>query len=110
MFLTAQGRPWQKEDASSPLCFKVKALVRRLGINGRKGLGIYTLRHCFETVAGESRDQAAVDHVMGRSRDDMASVHREGISDERLRAVTDHVHSWLFPPEQKGKKAPERSE
>jgi integrase len=54
VFLTAQGRPWHKEDASSPLCFKVKALLKALGINGRKGLGIYTLRHCFETVAGES--------------------------------------------------------
>jgi hypothetical protein len=26
----------------------------------------------------------------------MASVYRERISDERLKAVTDHVHGWLF--------------
>jgi hypothetical protein len=26
----------------------------------------------------------------------MASVYRERISDERLRAVTDHVRAWLF--------------
>ena len=27
----------------------------------------------------------------------MSSVYREGISDERLKAVTDHVRNWLFP-------------
>ena len=26
----------------------------------------------------------------------MASVYREGISDERLKAVTEHVRTWLF--------------
>jgi hypothetical protein len=26
----------------------------------------------------------------------MSSIYRERISDERLRAVTDHVHAWLF--------------
>jgi integrase len=99
VFLTAQGRPWHKDDASSPLCFKVKTLLRKLDINGRKGLGIYTLRHVFETVAGESRDQAAVDRIMGHARDDMASVYREGISDARLRAVADHVRAWVFAPQ-----------
>jgi hypothetical protein len=28
----------------------------------------------------------------------MSSVYRETISDARLRAVTEHVHDWLFPP------------
>jgi integrase len=63
----------------------------------RGGRSFYTIRHVFETVAGESRDQVAVDHVMGHTRDDMASVYRERISDARLKAVTDHVHAWLFP-------------
>jgi integrase len=96
-FLTAQGRPWHKEDASSPACYKVGQLLRALGINGRKGLGFYTLRHVFRTIADESKDQPAVDHIMGHARDDMASVYRERISDERLRAVADHVWRWLFP-------------
>jgi hypothetical protein len=30
----------------------------------------------------------------------MASVYRERISDERLRAVAEHVRAWLFPTPQ----------
>jgi len=67
----------------------------------RRGLNFYALRHTTETIGGEARDQVAVDHIMGHVRDDMASVYRERISDDRLRAVTDHVHHWLFPPEKK---------
>jgi hypothetical protein len=33
---------------------------------------------------------------MGHTRDDMASANRERISDERLKAVSDHVRNWLF--------------
>jgi integrase len=96
VFLTAQGRSWHKEDASSPACFKVGKLLRSLHVNGRKGLGFYTFRHVFRTIADESKDQPAVDFLMGHARDDMASAYRERISDERLKAVTDHVHAWLY--------------
>src|SRR5262249_38273131 len=105
VFLTAQGRSWHKEDASSPACFKVGTLLKALGINGRKGLGFYTLRHTFRTVADEAKDQPAADLLMAHARDDMASFYRETISDERLRAVTDHVRAWLFPSKTDDKKA-----
>ena len=64
----------------------------------RVGVGFYALRHTFETIGGESRDQVAVDHIMGHSpaAGDMSAVYRERISDERLRAVVNHVHGWLF--------------
>jgi hypothetical protein len=62
----------------------------------RKGVNFYALQHAFETIAGEARDQVAVDHIMGHARDDIASVYRERISDEQLKAVTDHVRCWLF--------------
>jgi integrase len=97
VFLTAQRRPWCKESYSSPVCFKFGKLLKSLEINGRKGLGFYTLRHTFRTIADEAKDQPAADYLMGHARDDMASVYRERISDERLRAVTDHVRTWLFP-------------
>ena len=65
-------------------------------VNRKTGRSFYVLRHIFETVAGDSRDQAPVDHIMGHARDDMASVYRESIGDDRLKAVVDHVHAWLF--------------
>jgi hypothetical protein len=33
---------------------------------------------------------------MGHPRDDVASVYRERIRDERLKALSDHVLTWLF--------------
>lgn len=90
--------PWAKEDCDNPISKETAKLLKELGI-ARPGLNFYALRHTFETVAGEGRDQVAVDHVMGHARDDMASVYRERISDERLKAVADHVRTWLFPQE-----------
>jgi hypothetical protein len=66
------------------------------GINGRKGLGFYTLRHTFRTVADEVKDQPAVDFIRGHEVPHMSSVYRETISDQRLKAVTDHVRAWLY--------------
>jgi integrase len=77
-------------------------IVKKLGINGRKGLGFYTLRHTFATIAGESRDQVAVNAIMGHVDSSMAGAYRERISDERLIAVTDTVHQWLFPAQEGG--------
>jgi integrase len=71
-------------------------LLRRLGINGRKGLGFYTLRHTFRTIADEAKDQPAADFIMGHCSGHISEVYRERISDERLRAVVDHVRAWTF--------------
>jgi integrase len=110
-FLTSKGQSWGRtthEDASDG---KVKlrhrdfvgrgfeALLDDLGLH-RDRLGFYTLRHVFETVAGDSRDQVAVDAIMGHSRNDMASAYRERIDDARLVAVTEHVRKWLFGEEE----------
>src|SRR5262249_20845999 len=77
---------------------EMRKLLGKLGINGRKRLGFYTLRHVFRTVADEARDQPAADYIMGHEIPHMSSVYRETISDARLKTVTDHVHDWLFPP------------
>src|SRR5262249_19781167 len=71
-------------------------LLKRLGINGRKGLGFYTLRYTFRTVADEAKDQPAADYLMGHEVPHMSSVHRETISDVRRKAVTDHLRQWLY--------------
>jgi integrase len=95
-FITKRGLSWSKDTRDNPVSQEMGKLLRALGINGRKGLGFYTLRHTFRTVADESKDQPATDFIMGHEVAHMSSVYRETISDERLRAVTDHVRRWLF--------------
>jgi integrase len=120
VFVTKYGQPWsnrfrrkklpsgpQNQDAGegnghtlastdSPITKEFAKLLKSLKIE-RPGLNFYALRHTFETLGGESRDQVAVDAILGHSREDMASIYRERIRDERLKAVTDYVRAWLFP-------------
>jgi integrase len=96
-FVTKYGLSWRKDIPGGPISKETAKLLKVLGINGRKGLGFYTLRHIFRTVADESKDQPAVDFIMGHEVPHMSSVYRETISDERLQSVADHVRKWLFP-------------
>jgi hypothetical protein len=59
------------------------------------------LRHTFETIAGETLDQPAIDLIMGHvpGTNDMAAVYRQRIGDDRLRRVADHVRSWVWEGE-----------
>ena len=99
IFLTSRGERWVKTSSTgAPNDVLGKAfsrLLKQLGLK-KPGISFYALRHTFETIAGESRDQVAVDHIMGHSRNDMASVYREWIGDGRLKAVTEFVREWLF--------------
>jgi integrase len=94
VFTTSRGGSWHKKIEDNPISKEMRKLLDSLGINGCRNF--YALRHTFETIGGEAKDQVAVDHIMGHAREDMATVYRERISDERLRAVTDHVWGWLF--------------
>jgi integrase len=95
-FVTTHGHSWAKDTPDSPIAKEMKKLVNRLGIHRRKGLGFYTLRHTFRTVADEAKDQPAVDFIMGHEVPHMSAVYRETISEARLRAVAEHVRQWLF--------------
>jgi integrase len=79
-------------------------VLKALGLH-RAGLGFYCLRHTFETIGGDTGDQVAVDAIMGHVREDMASMYRERVNDERLRRVMEHVRTWLFSAEQRSKAA-----
>jgi integrase len=96
VFVTAKGGCWAKDTNDCPVTKETAKLLKALHINGRKGLGFYTLRHTFRTVADEAKDQPAADYIMGHEVPHMSSVCRETISDARLRAVADHVRAWLF--------------
>jgi integrase len=103
VFVTKYGKTWAKDDGDNPISKETAKLLKELGLH-RPGLNFYALRHTFETVGGEARDQVAVDHVMGHAREDMASVYRERVGDDRLKAVADHVHAWLFAPKPQSNK------
>jgi integrase len=109
-FLTKYGHPWVRVKTTAKtegdvlvpidgISGEFKKILRKLSINGRKGLGFYTFRHCFETQAGEAKDQVATDAIMGHVDPSMGANYRHGVSDERLRAVVDAVHDWLWPAE-----------
>jgi len=96
VFVTKYGQRWSKETSTaSPISAEFCKLLVKLDLH-RPGLGFYALRHTFETIGGDSRDQVAVDAIMGHARNDMASVNRERIDDARLVAVVQHVRGWLF--------------
>lgn len=113
VFVTQQGRRFvrtqekigrKESDAAGAsivpidtLTQRFSRLMRRLGLNGRRGF--YSIRHAFETIGGESRDQVAVNAIMGHVDTSMAGQYRERISDDRLRAVAETVRAWLFPAE-----------
>jgi integrase len=99
--LSVRGTPLcsvREANRTDGIAVQFGALLKRLGVNGRKGIGFYTLRHTFRTVADEAKVQPAADYIMGHEVPHMSSVYRETISDARLKAVADHVHDWLFPP------------
>ena len=94
VFLTARGGSWHKQTDDAPISKETRKLLKVTGINGHRNF--YTLRHTFRTIADEAKDQPAADFIMGHESPHMSSVYRERISDERLKAVTDHVRQWLF--------------
>lgn len=112
-FLTERGTRFVRVQPSqnsehrfvtiNSLSRRFEQLLTALDIGKRKGIGFYTLRHVFETIAGGSRDQVAVDSIMGHVDGSMAANYREGIDDERLLAVVNHVHAWLWPKAVKAK-------
>jgi integrase len=72
-----------------------QAMLKKLGLH-REGLGFYTLRHIFRTIADAARDPVVTDIIMGHTDESMGAHYREQIDDSRFQAVVDHVHGWLF--------------
>lgn len=106
VFLTRQGNPWvRSEDKGTPdkprivtfdrVANEFAKVLTKLELK-RPGLNFYALRHTFETVAGESKDQVAVDYIMGHADNSMAALYREEISKERLSSVVKYLHQWLW--------------
>ena len=103
VFLTKYRKPWHVEKGqASPLSQRFRKLLEAIDAESgqdpiyRSRVGFYWLRHSFQTIGEEGGDAIATRHIMGHATNDISEFYRERVSDERLRRVTDHVHSWLF--------------
>jgi integrase len=106
VFLTKYGATWfkgndvlkeeKKVAANNPVTKEFNKLLEELKLK-RAQLGFYVLRHVFATIADGARDPVAARFIMGHAGEDMASVYRERVDDDRLKAVVNHVRKWLFP-------------
>lgn len=100
-FRTARGNQWTTDaSGNSPIGREFRNLAKEVGVY-RPGVSFYSLRHSFRTVADEVGDLAAVHCVMGHADEltNMDHNYVDHISDARLKAVSAHVHDWLFPAE-----------
>jgi integrase len=94
VFLTRCGMCWCKETNAVPLSREFRRLLDTTGIY-RKGLGFYSLRRGFQTI-GEEAGETATKYIMGHVDNSMSGRYRQRISDDRLLAVSNYVHEWLF--------------
>jgi integrase len=99
VFVTSRGTSWihftPKGGRIDNVTIHFTNLLRALGIH-RDGLGFYTLRHVFRTVADAARDPVAIDLIMGHTDPSMGGHYRERVEDSRLQAVAEYVRRWLF--------------
>lgn len=101
VFLTSHRRPWYQDgDTSNPIQQAFKKSADKAGCY-RKGVGHYALRHMLETHGGP--DQVAVNFVMGHVESGIAAEYREGIPQERVKAVCRNVRKWFMAGKPKKK-------
>ena len=94
VFITKFGDPYRPVNLSRELG---NAMVRA-GM-GRDEVDFYDLRRTCASIGVQARDDDAVRTIMGHKRPsgDMLGVYnRLQVSDDRLRAVADHIRDWLF--------------
>jgi integrase len=100
VFVNTRGQSWVRvteESRTDNVAVAFGNLLKSAGVH-RDGLGFYTLRHVFRTIADAARDPVVIDLMMGHADPTMGGHYRERVDDSRLRAVADHVRKWLFPP------------
>lgn len=72
--------------------------MKRAGLD-RKERDFYDLRRTCASIGIQVNDDDAVRIIMGHQRsatDMLGTYNRLGVSDVRLRAVTDYIHAWVY--------------
>ena len=96
LFISKRRKPWATGTrGASGITHEFRKVLDDLEIY-RPGLSFYTLRHVFQTIADETGDYLATRRIMGHSDNSISDAYRERFPDERLKKVSDHVHTWLF--------------
>lgn len=95
VFLNAAGGNYVSGRRGTAIWKAFSAAAAAAGVEGRT---FYDLRRGFQTIADAAKDPVAVSAIMGHAprSGDMSAVYRQGVSDDRLRAVVDVVRAWLF--------------
>lgn len=97
VFVTKYGNPWASDGAATAVSHEFGKLLKGFDL-ARPGVGFYSLRHTFRTVADAAHDLNAIRTVMGHTDDSIDANYTHGIADERLAAVAEHVRAWVYPP------------
>lgn len=101
VFITKYRGPWSVETSTrNPISAEFRKLLDSTGLY-RPRRTFYALRHTFQTIADEVGDYLGTKIVMGHVDDSISGTYRERFPDTKLLSITDHVHAWLFPPEDK---------
>ena len=100
VFITETGSRWIR-DYTDTVGARMSELLETLGMK-RSGVRFYGFRHSFRTAADATRDFPAVRLIMGHTDSSIDDFYRERVDDERLEAVTEHVHAWLFDKDEEG--------
>lgn len=106
LFRTREGKPWCRVEAirkggkidriggADNFAYRWRHLVRQLGLKIDKQ-GPYKLRHLFATIADSAGDPHATSILMGHALPGSRGSYIN-VSEERLRAVVDHVRRKLL--------------
>jgi hypothetical protein len=109
VFVTRHRLPYVSRNAKGTeldaITTQFRKLMERCGVF-KAGLGFYSLRRTCRTIMDETKDFPACDLVMGHIASDVGAPHsvemadryRGGISDARMKALADHVRTWLSGP------------
>ncbi len=94
LFYTRLGDHWHRDSDDAIGAAFAKA--RKAASVGRGTF--YDLRRTFATVAGATKDIAAIKLVMGHTSqgNDMTALYTQAVDDARIRTVCAHVRDWLF--------------
>jgi len=103
VFLNRRGGTYERKSSrgkvgSCPICCMFNRLLTKLDMN-RTGLNFGSLRHTHRTEADAIQDPQAKRRIMGHTAgtgEAVESGYIERIHPERLTAITDRIHDWLF--------------